>query len=258
MTNKAYLPQFLRPKKTDNLKRIGRANDGGYVVDFRSVENSDILIAVGINDDWSFEEDFYSLKRVPIVAFDGTISKSILVKRFIKALVQVHKPGTALSRFLLIRKYTEFFTGDRRHEEKLVGLSNEPGYISLSAIIEQAKLDKKSKIFLKIDIEGWEYRLLDELVDNASLITGLAIELHDIDLQIDRIRDFISRFPLKLVHTHCNNFVIRNDRGMPLAIECTFTAYEVGDELVPALPSGLDMPNNVQKDDYELEFYGAD
>ena len=251
----AYLPQFLQPKRIDSLIRIGRANDGGYVVDSRSVDNSDILIGLGINDDWSFEEDFYSRRHVPIVAFDGSVSKSVLVRQFVKALVQVHKPRKALSRFRSIQGYSTFFSDDRRHEEKHVGLSNEPGYISLSAIIEQAKQEKRSKIFFKIDVEGWEYRMLDELIENASLITGLAIEFHDVDLHIEKLRDFVSRFPLALVHTHCNNFVIRNDKGTPFVIECTFTASEVGEDLVSALPSELDMPNNARKEDYQLVFF---
>jgi len=256
MTYDAYLPQFLQPKRIDSLVRIGQANDGGYVVDSRSVDNSDILIGLGINDDWSFEEDFYSRRHVPIVAFDGSVSKSVLVRRFVKALIQVHKPRKALSRFRSIQEYTAFFSDDRRHEEKHVGLSNEPGYISLSAIIEQAKKEKRSKIFFKIDVEDWEYRMLDELIDNASLITGLAIEFHDVDLHIHKLRDFVSRFPLALVHTHCNNFVIRDDKGTPFVIECTFTASEVGEELVSALPGDLDMPNNARKEDYQLVFYG--
>ena len=86
-------------------------------------------------------------------------------------------------------------------------------------------------------------------------MTGLAIEFHDIDLHIDKLRDFISRFPLTLVHTHCNNFVICNDKGVPLVIECTFTAFDAGEELVSSLPSGLDMPNNARKEDYQITFY---
>ena len=46
MTYKAYLPQFLQPKRIDSLIRIGRPNDGDYVVDSRSVENSDRLIGL--------------------------------------------------------------------------------------------------------------------------------------------------------------------------------------------------------------------
>ena len=257
MTHKAYLPQFLQPKRIDSLRRIGRANDGGYVVDFRSVEHSDVLIGLGINDDWSFEEEFYSLRRVPIIAFDATVNKSVLTRRFIKALGQVHRPREALSRFRSIHEYSKFFRDDRRHEEKLVGLSNEPGYISLSAVVEQAKQENRSKIFFKIDVEGWEYRLLDQLIDNANLITGLAIELHDVDLHLERLRDFVARFPLSLVHTHCNNFVVIGDKGTPLSIECTFTASKVGKELVSTLPGDLDMPNNKDKEDYQLTFYDS-
>lgn len=254
MTYTAYLPQFLQPKRIDSLERIGRANDGGYLVDSRSVENSDMLIGLGINDDWSFEEDFYSQHPVPIVAFDGSVGKSEFVRRFIKAALQVHKPQKALSRFRTIRNYGKFFTDDRKHEEKHVGLSSEPGYISFPAIIDEARKQNRSKIFFKVDVEGWEYRLLDEFVHNASLMTGLAIEFHDIDLHIDKLRDFVTRFPLTLVHTHCNNYVICNDKKVPLVIECTFTAFEAEEELVSKLPSDLDMPNNARKEDYSIEF----
>ena len=214
-----------------------------------------MLIGLGINDDWSFEEEFYSKRRVPVVAFDGSVGKSEFFRRLVKAAVQVHKPQKALSRFRTIRNYSRFFTDDRRHEAKHVGLSDQPGYVSFSAIIDQARKEKRSRIFFKVDVEGWEYRLLDELIDNASLMTGLAIEFHDIDLHFDKLRDFISRFPLTLVHTHCNNFVICNDKGVPLVIECTFTAFNAGEELVSSLPSGLDMPNNARKEDYQITFY---
>ncbi len=214
-----------------------------------------MLIGLGINDDWSFEEQFYSRRQVPIVAFDGSVGKTEFVRRLIKAAVQVHRPQKALSRIRTLRNYSSFFTDDRRHEAKHVGLSTQPGYISFSAIVDQARKEKRSRIFFKVDVEGWEYRLLDEFVDNADLMTGLAIEFHDVDLHIDKLRDFISRFPLTLVHTHCNNFVIRNDKGVPLVIECTFTAFEAGEELVSTLPSGLDMPNNARKADYQIAFY---
>jgi hypothetical protein len=89
--------------------------------------------------------------------------------------------------------------------------------------------------------------LLDELIENANLITGLVIEFHDVDLHIGRLHDFVAKCPLTLVHTHC--------KGTPLAIERTFTAAKVGDDLVSTLPGDLDMPNNKDKADYQLVFY---
>jgi hypothetical protein len=44
-------------------------------------------------------------------------------------------------------------------------------------------------------------------------------------------------------------------RAPPLAIECTFTSSKVGEDLASALPGDLDMPNNVQKEDYRLIFH---
>ena len=37
----------------------------------------------------------------------------------------------------------------------------------------------KKPIFLKIDIEGWEYRLLKDLITYSEVIEGLVIEFHD-------------------------------------------------------------------------------
>ena len=50
---------------------------------------------------------------------------------------------------------------------------------------------KSNKIFLKIDIEGSEYRILDDLIRYQDLIKGLVIEFHNIDLHMEKILNFI-------------------------------------------------------------------
>ena len=47
-------PAILRPFKCDQLVRLGQDYDGGYIVNSRDIEKSDILISMGIKDDWSF------------------------------------------------------------------------------------------------------------------------------------------------------------------------------------------------------------
>ena len=48
----------LRPIHVDNLVRIGRPNDGGYVIPKTVFKLCDGLLSFGINKDWSFEKDF--------------------------------------------------------------------------------------------------------------------------------------------------------------------------------------------------------
>ena len=55
---KALLSSALEPNLCDDIIRLGRKNDGGYLVSESDVTASDKLLSFGIYDDWSFEEDF--------------------------------------------------------------------------------------------------------------------------------------------------------------------------------------------------------
>ena len=74
------LPNFFKFKSTNDLVRIGRDNDGGYLVSCNDIDNSDILISFGISDDWSFEVDFVNKKEIPLIAFDPFINKDYYLK----------------------------------------------------------------------------------------------------------------------------------------------------------------------------------
>lgn len=52
------LPKLFKPKNLYKLIRLGRPNDGGYLVELNSILNTKTLISFGISSDWSFEEDF--------------------------------------------------------------------------------------------------------------------------------------------------------------------------------------------------------
>jgi hypothetical protein len=63
----------------DELVRIGRDNDGGYVVSKIALEKSDVLFSGGYGNDFSFENAFVS--RFPekkAVIFDYSITIVIL------------------------------------------------------------------------------------------------------------------------------------------------------------------------------------
>ena len=59
------LPKKLKPYHLDksNLIRIGPKKDGGYVIDKRVIDKTDIIITCGLNDDWEFEKDFINKNK---------------------------------------------------------------------------------------------------------------------------------------------------------------------------------------------------
>src|SRR5262245_49412372 len=73
---------FLRPHDAGPLIRVGRDEDGGYVVPVAAVENTRLLLGIGINDDWSFEEAFAARNpAVQIVGVDGTAGLRLLYRK---------------------------------------------------------------------------------------------------------------------------------------------------------------------------------
>ena len=60
---KAILPKFFHYYTGNDLIRIGRNHDGGYLIAKVDIEKSDLLISFGISDDWSFERDFVKNKK---------------------------------------------------------------------------------------------------------------------------------------------------------------------------------------------------
>ena len=107
-------------------------------------------------------------------------------------------------------------------------------------------------IFLKIDIEGSEYRFLDDIIANEERITGMVLELHDCDIHLKKIQNFIKKLSLKLVHVHANNYApIRASDGLPLALELSFSRY-CETFCKPYLPHKLDMPNSKRSAEIQL------
>ena len=110
-------------------------------------------------------------------------------------------------------------------------------------------------IFFKIDIEGSEYRILDTLIKNQSRVNGLAIEFHDCDIHLDKIKQFIELFKLNLVHIHANNYSqIRADDQLPLVLELTFSKHAKLTNTTQ-LPHELDMPNRNGSPEIQISFF---
>ena len=247
----ANLPSVFSHESASDLIRVGRNNDGGYLVSFSDIEKTKVLIGLGINDDWSFEQDFKNIKNVEVFAYDASISQGIFIKKFIKALLKFYRPRSIYKKFLTILSYRSFFDKKSNyHFKKFVGLNfDNDHHCTFGSVLEKVAYDD---IFLKVDIEGSEYRFLNEIIANENRICGMVIELHDCDVHLKSIQEFIKSFSLKLVHVHANNCApIRANDRLPLVLELTFSKY-CKEFVIKSLPHELDMPNNKRQSEIEL------
>lgn len=250
--NSAVLPLFLRPKKGAELVRLGRDNDGGYLVDKRSIISSDFLLGFGINDDWSFEKDFIKYVDVPVVAFDASVGLNYFLKKLRVALSRGSRKSVYWFRVLM--DYRRFFKGSNKHIKKFIGKDEMDHHVSINTISKEIIPPDIKNVFFKIDIEGSEYQVLDELVAISDRISGLVIEFHEVDLNLEKIRSFVENFPLNICHMHCNNYAPLTENLTPPSIEATFTKFDTEDNFVESLPNPLDQPNKVGVTDYLITF----
>ena len=76
---------FLRPIKIDNLIRLGANKDGGYIVDSKTVDKSQILVSFGLGPQWDFELDYIKRnKNLLISVYDHTVSELPYLKEIWK------------------------------------------------------------------------------------------------------------------------------------------------------------------------------
>jgi hypothetical protein len=253
---KVRLPKFFSIKQPTDLVRIGKGYDGGYIVSKSDIQKTDVLIGLGINDDWSFEEDFLSQKKVSIYAYDASVNKNFFLKQLIKSVVRVDNLKIFVHWLNVLLRYKKFFSQPNViHIKKFVGLNSIDNiHCTFADVLKETNSDN---IFLKIDVEGSEYRFLDDIVANEERITGMVIELHDVDIHLNEIENFINRFNLNLVHVHANNYApTRANDDLPLVLELTFSKHS-NNFKEPKLPHNLDMPNNKNRSEYEILINGT-
>ena len=248
--NNMTLPLILKPKKTYKLSRFGRNNDGGYLVSNQSVLQAKILISFGILDDISFESDFLKINQIPILCYDHTLKKSYWKKRLFNDF------GAAIYNLnwnFLSNTIKRYFESKNFFKLDNITLFNKT--ISTGNVEEIFNKNNFAKpLFFKIDIEGSEYRILNELIEIQESICGLIIEFHDIDLHLEKIINFVQKCNLTLTHVHPNNYGDKDKNGNPTVIELTFERNPIEISNNINLPNLYDHPNNPAANDITLKF----
>ena len=216
--------------------RVGKANDGGYVI--ASLPGMyDGCLAGGVLDDISFEEQLITIYPMECYAFDGTIS-NIQTKN-------VH--------FVQKNLAAETTSTTTNLEEYMVN---------------------KSNLFLKMDIEGHEFRVLPSIIHRGDIqkVKQLVLEVHTpADIQLaphyyQGLSDITNETMFRmmkdlnqthtLVHFHANNAppMQRIDGiDVPHVFELTWIRNDFVQQRLrntESFPTKMDMKNMPSKPEY--------
>lgn len=215
---------MLKPFVCKDIIRLGKQHDGGYLVNRDDVLKSDMLLSFGVGTDISFEEDFNSFKKVRIDAYDNSVEGA----------------------------FSE--TGFHRHIQKHVSTVDTDTTANIATILEGIPINT----FLKCDIEGGEYDILDDIIRYSYKLTGAVFEFHSLasGQNLGLLADFMSKLQMRLIHTHINNYGNYNSpQGIiPTVIEVSFTSSANVELSNISLPHELDSPNNPLAPDYKINF----
>lgn len=235
--------QLLRTYNVHSPKiRIGNEYDGGYVINEIIAEHTTKLISIGMGGEDSFERDWF--KKYPhtqIEAYDGTYPCNDLC-----------------------------YKNEEHVNKSIFYIQHNVGYekenIPLNAII-----DGKKNVLLKVDTEGAEYKMFDNVI--LTDVVGLIMEVHD--LQEKRNREKLKHLfntsfkDLVLCHIHANawgmlfdlNLSNRDDKGIyvkdfPNTLEFTFVHKKFLNKLEletkPFPDVSVDNTNKQGTDDIDL------
>lgn len=251
------LPLNFKPKKNYNLIRLGSNNDGGYLLDPNSVTKTKTLIALGLGTDWNFEKSFIKKNEsCNVHCFDFKINKSFWIKNIFKCIEKFILRKIKFEDFktLILNnfEYRKFFRKKNIFFHETVIAKNKL-CTNLDSIIKELCLTEN--LFLKIDIEGAEYRILDEIVTHQEKIVGIVIEFHDTDLHKEKIKKFIDNFSLKVIHIHPNNVDYLCKDNDPISIEMSFSKEPtIVDDKDVKFPHILDQKNSEKNSEHKLRF----
>ena len=84
MLPKEFKPIFI---ENNELVRLGSAHDGGYVTPKQTILSSELLVSLGISDNWDFEKDFVKISKESVYAYDHSIHTNFWFFRFKKDLL---------------------------------------------------------------------------------------------------------------------------------------------------------------------------
>jgi FkbM family methyltransferase len=207
----------------NTLVRIGSKNDGGYII--AEGFEYDYFVSCGISTDITFEIDFLNKYNVKCIAFDGTIQS--------------------------------FPENDKSIEwiPKNIGYVNNSKNTNLKEYIRDY-----NNIFLKMDIEGYEFNWIDSLsIEELQKFSQIVIEIHcPFGVYKNNIlrKLSITHYPVHIHGNNCGGMIkdIIIPGIFPIVFEVTYIRKDLLDENViykiqKQFPTELDEKNDPSVDD---------
>ena len=252
----------LHPVACESLARVGNTYDGGYVVPLVAVKTAGALLSFGLSHDWTFERDFKKQNPGALIhCYDHTVSLrtsfQYSIGQLLRAVV-LFRPD-ALRRIFTWIDYRRFFRSGGTHFRQRIWSDNQDNSATIDDVF--SRLPSQCPVFVKMDIEGGEYLVLDDLLRHSSDIVAMAIEFHDVDVDPGRFNSAIEQIKrdFYIVHIHGNNLGGKTPFNFPAAPEITF----LNKRFFPSAPppsrlkypvAGLDHPNHPRFPEFTFEF----
>ena len=254
---------YLNPRVVADLRRYGRGADGGYILPEKALSGIDAILSFGVSTDWSLEEELFEANpSLTIHAYDHSVSDKVfrraLKNNIVKFLGGKSSLAAVRERYRTYAGYKQFFRGRCIHYPQKI--YNRREYARDATVADAfERLQGFDHVFLKMDIEGGEYRVIPQILDYADRIDLMTIEFHETDpLRLvfeQNVKAIETRFDL--IHIHGNNIAGAAEDGFPDAPEITFLNKRFGTPAIyrDVLPiHGLDRPNDPFRPDLPLHF----
>ncbi len=264
----ARLPARFKPEGINALVRIGSVYDGGYVIAAHVLAETKAILTFGLGLNWDFEREMDALPPVKTIhCYDHTVSYDAIRKEYAISLLKYFNKKTKRRRKIeLFKDYRDFFRTSKRiqHFEKEVCTITGDKKSTVNSAF--GFIANPKHVFLKCDIEGAEYNVSDQIVENASKCCGIVIEFHDLH---NRENDFESimqgLMETHLVdHIHVNTHCELSESGLPSVVEVSMSRKvrnlhqsEIGElsGLAQSLVgTSLDFPNHPDHADIQLTY----
>lgn len=169
---------LLEPELRVETRYVGSAY-GGWMIAVAPLQNiaSPVVMSFGLGDDISFDEEMIKFYRAQVYGFDPTpASLRWIADRGVPSGMQVQPIGIAgfdgEQAFCLPESETRGNFSARRTTGTTI-LCQVRRYTSILAMLALEHVD-----ILKLDIEGSEYDVIDDLVASPLLPTQLLVEFH--------------------------------------------------------------------------------